>query len=74
MVTSGSQTAMSGIISIFPMPCFTPVPLSEITMDRDTSLAVPLVEGMQHSLAFALNFGNSLGGRISSIVVNSGCS
>ena len=31
-------------------------------MDLETSLAVPLVDGMQQSLAFSLSFGNSFGG------------
>ena len=73
-VTSGSQIAISGIISIFPSPCFKPVALSEITIDLDTSLAVPLVDGIQHILAFLRSVGNGFGGSTDSIVFNSGCS
>ena len=45
-VTRGSQMAMSGIISMLPSPCF--MPSSPVmTTERETSLAVPEVEGMQ---------------------------
>ena len=59
---SPSHIAISGIISIFPIPYFNPVEFSVITIDLDTSLAVPDVDGIQQSLAFFLNLGNVFGG------------
>ena len=50
-VTRGSQIAISGIISMLPRPCFMPSS-PVITTERETSLAVPEVEGMQQYSAF----------------------